>query len=379
MPRNPSQPERNIEPPETDDLKLIYGIGPAVEQRLHGVGVYTFAQLAALSPADIAASVSDLAGLTAERILKQDWIGQARRLAEKSAATEPPETDLLQGIEIPTDPQYEPDLIPAASEEAGETTMAFPQAATFSIELRFDEHQNVLSTHVAHAQSGIRESWDGWQEKQLVNFLVEHAGIPLSLNEPAASDMVELEPIPAVTGDESELTAPGVEEVGLAIVQAVMEHQSLAPALTNLPQVPPVEPIEPVAPLKRLGGVLHLRDLEMLEAGSKGDQNILFSRQPFEVQLTLDLTEVVIPEDAPLTWTASIYGKTLDRRSRLLAGQAQGTFQPTDTVSIKVQGNVLPQGIYRLEAIVTLTQTVSGREVHPGLIAQLEERLLQFC
>src|SRR6185312_6576595 len=115
MPRNPSQPERNIEPPETDDLKLIYGIGPAVEQRLHGVGVYTFAQLAALSPADIAASVSDLAGLTAERILKQDWIGQARRLAEKSAATEPPETDLLQGIEIPTDPQYEPDLIPAAS------------------------------------------------------------------------------------------------------------------------------------------------------------------------------------------------------------------------------------------------------------------------
>jgi predicted flap endonuclease-1-like 5' DNA nuclease len=85
MARRSSSTSMAVKPPNTDDLKLINGIGPGVESRLHGVGIYTFAQLAALSPADIAASVSGLAGLTTERIIKQDWIGQARKLASESA------------------------------------------------------------------------------------------------------------------------------------------------------------------------------------------------------------------------------------------------------------------------------------------------------
>src|SRR6266516_8143900 len=76
------------EPPRIDNLRLINGIGPAVEKRLNGVGIFTFAQLAALSPADIAAAVADIAGLSAERIVKQDWIGQARKLAAESTSSE---------------------------------------------------------------------------------------------------------------------------------------------------------------------------------------------------------------------------------------------------------------------------------------------------
>src|SRR5581483_6482156 len=41
-----------------DDLKRINRISPAVERRLHCVGIYTYAQLAALSPADIAAATA---------------------------------------------------------------------------------------------------------------------------------------------------------------------------------------------------------------------------------------------------------------------------------------------------------------------------------
>lgn len=82
MARKDSHTSRALEPPETDDLKLIHDISPAVERRLHSTGIYTFAQLAALFPADIAASVAGLSGLTAERIIKQDWIGQARKLAK---------------------------------------------------------------------------------------------------------------------------------------------------------------------------------------------------------------------------------------------------------------------------------------------------------
>jgi hypothetical protein len=85
-----------------DDLKLINGIGPAVERRLHGVSIYTYAQLAALSPADIAASVAGLSGLTAERISKQDWIGQARRLASESISIEAlEEVEALAELQAP--------------------------------------------------------------------------------------------------------------------------------------------------------------------------------------------------------------------------------------------------------------------------------------
>ncbi|HJT58150.1 MAG TPA: helix-hairpin-helix domain-containing protein [Ktedonobacteraceae bacterium] len=81
MVRKPSHASRPVESAGADDLKRINGIGPAVESRLHGVGIFTFAKLAALSPADIAASVADLTGMTAQRIIKQDWIGQARQFA----------------------------------------------------------------------------------------------------------------------------------------------------------------------------------------------------------------------------------------------------------------------------------------------------------
>lgn len=81
MVRKRSPANKVAQPPRIDDLKLINGIGPGVEKRLNGVGVFTYTQLAALSPADVAAAVADLSGLSSERIIKQDWIGQALKLA----------------------------------------------------------------------------------------------------------------------------------------------------------------------------------------------------------------------------------------------------------------------------------------------------------
>lgn len=74
-------------PLEGDNLKRITGIGPVAERYLNGVGIISFAQLAALSPADIAAAVSNPT-LTTERINKQNWIGQARDLVAKKNLAE---------------------------------------------------------------------------------------------------------------------------------------------------------------------------------------------------------------------------------------------------------------------------------------------------
>jgi hypothetical protein len=108
-----SDTSRSVEQPDRDDLKLINGIGKAVEDRLHDHGIYTFAQLVALSPADIAAAVAGLAGLSAERIMKQDWIGQARKLASKSVLSEAQE-----GVEAPIEhsPTPSDEITPAVAE-----------------------------------------------------------------------------------------------------------------------------------------------------------------------------------------------------------------------------------------------------------------------
>jgi Helix-hairpin-helix domain len=68
-----------------DDFKLIKGVGPAIERRLHDAGVTTFAQLAGLSPDRISTLVENVGGVSTERIVSQDWIGRAGELASVSA------------------------------------------------------------------------------------------------------------------------------------------------------------------------------------------------------------------------------------------------------------------------------------------------------
>jgi len=63
---------------KTSNLKRISGLGPKVEELLHKAGVKTFADIAAWSESDIARFDREL-GLEG-RILRDDWIGQARKL-----------------------------------------------------------------------------------------------------------------------------------------------------------------------------------------------------------------------------------------------------------------------------------------------------------
>ena len=63
-------------PEQSDDLKLIAGIGPALEKKLRACGILSFRQLAALGDADI--DRVEAAIKSFGRIRRDDWIGQAR-------------------------------------------------------------------------------------------------------------------------------------------------------------------------------------------------------------------------------------------------------------------------------------------------------------
>lgn len=65
-----------------DDLKRISGVGPALEKKLHDLGITTFAQIAAWSPEDIADFDDKLS--FKGRIERDNWLEQAAQFdAEK--------------------------------------------------------------------------------------------------------------------------------------------------------------------------------------------------------------------------------------------------------------------------------------------------------
>ena len=69
-----------------DDLKKISGVGPKLEEKLNGLGIYYYSQIAAFTPENVA-YVDDTLSFHG-RIDRDDWISQAKALA---AGEEPKE------------------------------------------------------------------------------------------------------------------------------------------------------------------------------------------------------------------------------------------------------------------------------------------------
>jgi predicted flap endonuclease-1-like 5' DNA nuclease len=86
--------ERNAPPPlfdapgTPDDLKLVVGIGPAIERILHQMGIGSYRQIARLTERDI----DDIEARLAEfpgRIRRDGWVTQARALHAAKYGTNP--------------------------------------------------------------------------------------------------------------------------------------------------------------------------------------------------------------------------------------------------------------------------------------------------
>lgn len=80
MPEDFRQPKAIAKPKKPDDLKLIAGVGPKLETVLNGLGVWTYGQIAELKREEIA-WLDDYLGFKG-RIGRDDWVGQALKLAE---------------------------------------------------------------------------------------------------------------------------------------------------------------------------------------------------------------------------------------------------------------------------------------------------------
>jgi NADH-quinone oxidoreductase subunit E len=81
MPEDFRQPKAMAKPAKPSDLKKIAGVGPKLEKVLNGLGIWTYAQIAAWAPQEIA-WVEDYLSLTG-RIGRDGWTAQAAALAVK--------------------------------------------------------------------------------------------------------------------------------------------------------------------------------------------------------------------------------------------------------------------------------------------------------
>ncbi|UVK52230.1 NADH-ubiquinone dehydrogenase [Mesorhizobium sp. AR02] len=81
LPEDFRQPKAMDKPAKPSDLKAISGIGPKLEKVLNGLGIWTYAQIAAWSPQEIA-WVDDYLSFKG-RIGRDDWTAQAAVLAAK--------------------------------------------------------------------------------------------------------------------------------------------------------------------------------------------------------------------------------------------------------------------------------------------------------
>jgi hypothetical protein len=100
--------------------------------------------------------------------------------------------------------------------------------------------------------------------------------------------------------------------------------------------------------MPELAGTLHMRDMKILGVESTDPRKTLPRDQPFDVRLTLDLTEMAVPDNTLLNYKASIYGKSRGSRSGQTIGEVEGTIKTADTVTINVEGT--PPGRRHLSA-----------------------------
>ena len=336
MARKQSRILKTVPPIKADDFRLIKGIGPVLAGRLYDAGVCTYKQLAFLSPAKLAEMVT---GLSAKQISKQDWSGQARKLATKKTQPKPSQKDSPKRS---LSQHYE----------------------NFTIEFLVDEKHAVRRTRVVHIQSGDADTWAGWEARQLVDFLARHTGVRVPVERPKKqADQAALNRNVQIRDRELQPTEPEIRAspppYTASAGHEIPVKETAPPALHFLVAAPQASK-------------LSIRTLEVLTPSSDHPVNFLRQDQPYLVRLTLDLSEMNEPGDLPLIYKASVFSRQL-AGARHSIGEIVSTLKFSKSVNLDINGDCLPPGTYRLEAFAEIRYD----EATPGPTASLKGGLLQ--
>jgi hypothetical protein len=321
-----------------DDLKVIHGIGALIENQLHNAGIHTFKQFAALSPEAIAAQVPNL---SVNHIKKQDWIGQAHKLLySKAKSTRKKETPIRRQ-------HYE----------------------NFTLEFLLNEKNKIQRMRMVHVQSGDVDTWAEWDTDRLIAFLTWHTNVHLPCRKlTIPTDLKKEQPPAPIT---QSLSSSKITENAEAVSQQLpLENMPTEPARSQLPSMdvsssPPNQ--------------IRLIEWKTLLANTHQPIRNLSHDQAFDVGIMLDLTNIGLPNDSRLNFTIKLFAKKLGSKGQEFVNETQNTFPYSDTVNLTLRNLTLSQGLYRLEALLTVTLADTTLPKKPNLEVIFQGGLLQLC
>ena len=168
--RNPP-PDRS--PDAEDGLQQIKGIGPSIAQALHSLGIHHPAELIDLTPEGLAEMLrNQIPTMSAKRIVRDDWLAQARVLARRRRERKPsqPETE-------------EPPAASAAArkkEAAQAPREEWLEGADFFVSYGSvvgPDGEKQLQTKAHHSQGDQLKQWDGIATDQLIHWMLQQADL----------------------------------------------------------------------------------------------------------------------------------------------------------------------------------------------------------
>lgn len=313
----------------TDDFTRIRGMNEYVANRLSEVGIPTYSKLASMSPEEIISRLGTEAGYTVEAIEKRDWISQASALALKS--------------------------VTGKSAEEVESSQADLTEVSYVIELLLDKNKRVRRTKVLHVKSNEDQVWKGWESARLLDYFVNRPELRLVDEKPfalfAKSSRTESSQKPAAMVSES--------------------------AKSNGLKKDPDNQIRSTAQFTSAGKV-RPRSFEVINLLTNQPCNSLGEGKPYNLRLSLDLTEASLSDKEPLICIMVVNAIRMEDRWRQTICSNNCKIAPAKKVYLNFEGGALTAGIYRLVATVTLSQMPGRESQRRDYTVHLESGLVQI-
>ncbi|MDP4503221.1 helix-hairpin-helix domain-containing protein [Nonomuraea turcica] len=300
--------------PPDDDLTRISGIGQATVRRLHESGIRTFADLAAQSSEHLAKILNDRGGLSVSQI--DAWRARAMELVSEAGGDEG------------SAQHYESFIVRVLIDDAG---------------------AGVRTTTIEHVQTKEVMRWPSWDPAGVLAFVSARADLPsagpvpvqreeaLSDSEPTAT-IPALPPSPPPSPAPSSPVAPGRAAVSSPVASLLAgEGLEEVRASGTASQAPTSAAAVPAVPL-------------LLELGASEVR--AYTPIDFSIRLGLD---ALGERGKRLAYSAAVDAKPVGGGPRVLMARGDGLVS-ADLPTIRIVGDGVPAGTYRVHAAVTLRE-----------------------
>ncbi len=363
MTRQGTNTTRAMQLEPLDDLTCIHGIGPIIKRRLHKGGIYTLVDLAESSVDAIAAI---LPNMSAKQITKQGWIPQARKLVSGKAKT-----------------------IARKKKITGSTSHQHYQ--NFTLEFLLDEKNRTHRLRLIHVQSGDVDTSVGWDTGRLINFLSRHTGAHLPNPKSATSmaakpelavtlsssagqpseEMPKPTSMPLIEGSNSKINLqPWIETVQSICQRPVSINLPAAEALSQ--QIPSAE--SPASPINQIC----LLEWKTFLDKTIQSTPIIPHDKKLDTSLTINIANTSLAEFPQLDVTLFLYAKKIGGGHRQVIGDVKETIPYANNLDLAICNASLPVGLYRLEALLTLTPGGASFLARSSVRATFSGGLFQF-